>query len=115
MNQADDEIKTKEPDEVFRIILRIIQNKNGAFIKKVTFKLQVKLTPLSPDKSSMDGQWKKKKGPAPPRPIPPKRQVKKLPRKAVNNELMEIGKTFLEITVYLFLGNVFSVKSPLFQ
>ena len=83
--------------------------------KKVTFKLQVKLTPLSPDKSSMDGQWKKKKGPAPPRPIPPKRQVKKLPRKAVNNELMEIGKTFLEITVYLFLGNVFSVKSPLFQ
>ena len=77
--------------------------------------MQVKLTPLSPDKSSMDGQWKKKKGPAPPRPIPPKRQVKKLPRKAVNNELMEIGKTFLEITVYLFLGNVFSVKSPLFQ
>merc|ERR1711936_582563 len=47
-------------------------------------------TPLSPDKSSMDGQWKKKKGPAPPRPIPPKRQVKKLPRKAVNNELLEI-------------------------
>ena len=84
------------------------------FFLKVTFKLQVKLTPLSPDKSSMDGQWKKKKGPAPPRPIPPKRQVKKLPRKAVNNELMEIGKTFLEITVYLFLGNVFSVKSPLF-
>merc|ERR1712141_763402 len=65
MNQADDEIKKKEPDEV-------------------------KLTPLSPDKSSMDGQWKKKKGPAPPRPIPPKRQVKKLPRKAVNNELLEI-------------------------
>ena len=54
--------------------------------------MQVKLTPLSPDKSSMDGQWKKKKGPAPPRPIPPKRQVKKLPRKAVNNELLEIGK-----------------------
>ena len=54
----------------------------------------MKLTPLSPDKSSMDGQWKKKKGPAPPRPIPPKRQVKKLPRKAVNNELMEIGKKF---------------------
>ena len=33
MNQADDEIKTKEPDEViyFRIILRIMQNKNGFF------------------------------------------------------------------------------------
>ena len=50
----------------------------------------ITLTPLSPDKSSMDGKWKKKKGPAPPRPIPPKRQVKKLPRKAVNTELLDI-------------------------
>ena len=47
---------------------------------------------MSPDKSNLDGKWKKKKGPAPPRPLPPKRQVKKLPRKAVNNELMDIGK-----------------------
>ena len=46
---------------------------------------------MSPDKSNLDGKWKKKKGPAPPRPLPPKRQVKKLPRKAVNNELMDIG------------------------
>ena len=53
---------------------------------------EVKLTPLSPDKANLDGKWKKKKGPAPPRPIPPKRQVKKLPRKSVNNELMDIGK-----------------------
>ena len=52
---------------------------------------QVQLTPMSPDKSNLDGKWKKKKGPAPPRPLPPKRQVKKLPRKAVNNELMDIG------------------------
>ena len=76
------------------------------FFKKVTFKLQVKLTPLSPDKSSMDGQWKKKKGPAPPRPIPPKRQVKKLPRKAVNNELMEIGKKFKKYNS-IFFGKCF--------
>jgi hypothetical protein len=48
------------------------------------------LTPLSPDKASTDGQWKRKKGPAPPRPIPQKRQVKKLPRKAVNTELQDI-------------------------
>ena len=50
----------------------------------------ITLTPLSPDKSSMEGKWKKKKGPAPPRPIPPKRQVKKLPRKSVNTELLDI-------------------------
>ncbi|TRY63840.1 hypothetical protein TCAL_06865 [Tigriopus californicus] len=47
------------------------------------------LTPLSPDKA-IEGQWKKKKGPAPPRPIPQKRQVKKIPRKAVNTELHDI-------------------------
>merc|ERR1712098_382173 len=33
---------------------------------------------------------RKKKGPAPPRPLPPKRIVKKLPRKAINQELMDI-------------------------
>lgn len=48
------------------------------------------LSPLSPDKAVVEGQWKKKKGPAPPRPIPQKRQVKKLPRKAVNTELHDI-------------------------
>ena len=48
------------------------------------------LTPMSPDKAQLEGKWKKKKGPAPPRPIPPKRQVKKLPRKAVNTELHDI-------------------------
>ena len=50
----------------------------------------ISFTPMSPDKSNLDGKWKKKKGPAPPRPIPPKRQVKKLPRKAVNMELIDI-------------------------
>ncbi|CAB4055640.1 MICALL1 [Lepeophtheirus salmonis] len=49
----------------------------------------VPLTPVSPDKAD-GGIWKKKKGPAPPRPIPPKRQVKKIPRKAVNTELIDI-------------------------
>ena len=43
------------------------------------------------DKSSVPGgQWRRKKGPAPPRPIPQKRQVKKLPRKTVNTELRDI-------------------------
>jgi len=46
-------------------------------------------SPLSPDKAD-EGLWKKKKGPAPPRPIPPKRTVKKLPRKAINQELQDI-------------------------
>ncbi len=50
----------------------------------------IALTPLSPDKATVEGQWKRKKGPAPPRPIPQKRQVKKLPRKAVNTELHDI-------------------------
>lgn len=46
-------------------------------------------SPLSPDKAE-EGLWKKKKGPAPPRPIPLKRTVKKLPRKAINQELQDI-------------------------
>merc|ERR1711936_1505961 len=57
----------------------------------------VLLTPLSPDKASTEGQWKKKKGPAPPRPIPPKRQVKKIPRKAVNQELKDIESKQIEL------------------
>merc|ERR1712223_257061 len=55
------------------------------------------LTPMSPNKANMEGQWKKKKGPAPARPIPPKRQVKKLPRKAVNMELVDIEIKQLEL------------------
>ena len=52
---------------------------------------------MSPDKASTEGQWKKKKGPAPPRPIPPKRQVKKIPRKAVNQELKDIELKQIEL------------------
>lgn len=37
-----------------------------------------------------EGQWRKKKGPAPPRPIPPRRAVKKLHRKAISQELVDI-------------------------
>merc|ERR1712059_193564 len=44
---------------------------------------------MAPDKAE-EGQWRKKKGPAPARPIPPKRTVKKLPRKAINQELTDI-------------------------
>merc|ERR1711978_655602 len=42
-----------------------------------------------PDKVE-EGQWRKKKGPAPARPIPPKRTVKKLARKVINQELTDI-------------------------
>jgi hypothetical protein len=50
---------------------------------KGTLPSEIVLNQLPPNKAS-EGVWKKKKGPAPPRPIPPKLQVKKLPRKAVN-------------------------------
>jgi len=50
---------------------------------KAVLPSEIVLTQLPPNKAS-EGVWKKKKGPAPPRPIPPKLQVKKLPRKAVN-------------------------------
>ena len=46
-------------------------------------------SPMSPDKAD-EGQWRKKKGPAPPRPIPPRRAVRKLHRKAINQELEDI-------------------------
>ena len=42
------------------------------------------------DKAEEPGQWRRKKGPAPPRPIPPKRAVKKVGRKAINQELFDI-------------------------
>ena len=44
---------------------------------------------IGPDKAE-EGQWRKKKGPAPARPIPPKRTVKKLARKVINQELTDI-------------------------
>jgi len=47
------------------------------------------LAETEPDKAE-EGQWRKKKGPAPPRPIPPKRTVKKLARKMINQELFDI-------------------------
>ena len=44
---------------------------------------------ITQDKAD-EGQWRRKKGPAPPRPLPPKRSVKKLARKAINQELFDI-------------------------
>ena len=58
-------------------------NDTKAVDVKSSDKSEIVLTQLPPNKAS-EGMWKKKKGPAPPRPIPPKLQVKKLPRKAVN-------------------------------
>jgi len=49
----------------------------------------VRLQEEEPNKAE-EGQWRKKKGPAPPRPIPPKRTVRKLARKAINQELFDI-------------------------
>jgi hypothetical protein len=46
-------------------------------------------SPLAADKAD-EGQWRKKKGPAPPRPIPPRRAVRKLHRKVINQELEDI-------------------------
>lgn len=44
---------------------------------------------LGPNKSTF-GQWKRKKGPAPPRPVPQRRQIKPIPMKEVKRELDDI-------------------------
>ena len=59
------------------------------------------LTQLPPNKALSEGAWKKKKGPAPPRPIPPKSQVKKLPRKAVNQV-----KNLISTSIFLHLASL---------
>lgn len=51
---------------------------------------QLESPSLMPADKAEEGQWRRKKGPAPPRPLPPKRSVKKLPRKAINQELFDI-------------------------
>ena len=61
------------------------------------------LNQLPPNKAS-EGVWKKKKGPAPPRPIPPKLQVKKLPRKAVNQVNLPINTGDLNIRLVRYLN-----------
>lgn len=43
------------------------------------------------------GQWKRKKGPAPPRPSPQKRQLRKLPAKVIQQELEDIEVKQLEL------------------
>ena len=43
------------------------------------------------------GQWKRKKGPAPPRPSPQKRQLRKLPLKVIQTELDDIEVKQLEL------------------
>lgn len=44
------------------------------------------------------GEWQRKKGPAPPRPVPQKRAIKKLPMRVIQQELqdIEIKQTELE-------------------
>ena len=43
------------------------------------------------------GQWKRKKGPAPPRPMPQKRQLRKQPLKMIQQELTDIEAKQLEL------------------
>ena len=43
------------------------------------------------------GQWKRKKGPAPPRPLPQKRQLRKLPVKMIQQQLEDIEVKQLEL------------------
>ena len=43
------------------------------------------------------GQWKRKKGPAPPRPSPQKRKLRKLPLKEIQQELADIEVKQIEL------------------
>lgn len=45
----------------------------------------------------MHGQWKRKKGPAPPRPLPQKRHLRKLPVQSIQQELNDIEIKQLEL------------------
>nr|CAD7423057.1 unnamed protein product [Timema monikensis] len=44
---------------------------------------------ITPNKSTF-GQWKRKKGPAPPRPVPQRRKIRAMPMKEVKQELEDI-------------------------
>lgn len=53
--------------------------------------------PSLPRDKSTFGQWKRKKGPAPPRPVPQRRQVRAMPIKELRRELDDIEKMQLEL------------------
>lgn len=60
------------------------------------------------------GQWKRKKGPAPPRPSPQKRQLRKLPLKGIQQELddIEIKQVELERQGVNLEQNIRNVTEP---
>ncbi len=60
------------------------------------------------------GQWKRKKGPAPPRPSPQKRQLRKLPLKGIQQELddIEIKQVELERQGVGLEQNIRSLTEP---
>merc|ERR1712098_132624 len=64
-------------------------NRKNELLSRSSMSSTSELSPMPHDKAD-EGQWRRKKGPASPRPLPPKRSVKKLPRKAINQELMDI-------------------------
>merc|ERR1712045_985155 len=64
-------------------------NRKNEVLSRTEVPPPAELGHVTQDKAE-EGQWRRKKGPAPPRPLPPKRAVKKLPRKAKNQELFDI-------------------------
>jgi len=60
------------------------------------------------------GQWKRKKGPAPPRPLPQKRQLRKLPVKMIQQELedIEVKQLELERQGVALEQNIRSISDP---
>ena len=68
----------------------LIPNDSNNDMNDTTSISTTKDTLLNEDKPSSEYKCGKKKGPAPPRPVPPKRQIQEIPEKRVNKELHEI-------------------------
>ena len=72
---------------------------------------------LHVEKPSKEFKYNKKKRPAPPRPIPPKRDIKKIPKKFVNQELKDIERRQIELEnhEHMLLGQIqdFILKSSI--
>ena len=82
INKVQDVKSRKDADNINR--------KNELLSRSDISRKQIEAPSPMPADKAEEGQWRKKKGPAPPRPLPPKRSVKKLPRKAINQELFDI-------------------------
>ena len=92
LNRRSQQMLEASASETKPANLEIEMTKSDESVKP--FSQDIVLSQLPPNKAS-EGVWKKKKGPAPPRPIPPKSQVKKMPRKAVNQVCKDSNKRSL--------------------